>query len=93
MSAIERDYKAAVFRPTNELDRAFVDHISYAKPLVRVYEGQGHVYSAIEKYTLRGFYTPGTPDEVASMMLFLASDEARYITGHNLLVDGGWMAA
>jgi NAD(P)-dependent dehydrogenase (short-subunit alcohol dehydrogenase family) len=35
----------------------------------------------------------GTPDDVANAALFLASDEATYITGHNLFVDGGWMAA
>jgi len=35
----------------------------------------------------------GTPDDVANAALFLASDEATYITGHNLFVDGGWMAS
>ena len=34
----------------------------------------------------------GRPTDVASAALFLASDEATYITGHNLMVDGGWMA-
>ncbi len=35
----------------------------------------------------------GTPDDVARAALFLASDEATYLTGHTLFVDGGWMAA
>jgi NAD(P)-dependent dehydrogenase (short-subunit alcohol dehydrogenase family) len=35
----------------------------------------------------------GRPSDVANAALYLASDEATYITGHNLLVDGGWMAA
>lgn len=34
----------------------------------------------------------GKPGDVAHAALFLASDEATYITGHNLMVDGGWMA-
>jgi NAD(P)-dependent dehydrogenase (short-subunit alcohol dehydrogenase family) len=31
----------------------------------------------------------GTPEEVADVVLFLASDAARYVTGHELVVDGG----
>ncbi|TVU47377.1 hypothetical protein EJB05_06976, partial [Eragrostis curvula] len=42
---------------------------------------------------VRGFATlKGTtlrPRDVAEAVLFLASDESRYISGHNLVVDGG----
>lgn len=34
----------------------------------------------------------GTPAEVAGAAVFLASDAARYVTGHTLAVDGGYLA-
>lgn len=34
----------------------------------------------------------GTPEEVANAVLWLCSDQASFITGHPLAVDGGWVA-
>lgn len=34
----------------------------------------------------------GLPEDIAPSVSFLLSDEARYITGQNLIVDGGWTA-
>jgi NAD(P)-dependent dehydrogenase (short-subunit alcohol dehydrogenase family) len=33
-----------------------------------------------------------TPADIAPSVAFLLSDESTYITGHNLIVDGGWTA-
>jgi NAD(P)-dependent dehydrogenase (short-subunit alcohol dehydrogenase family) len=36
---------------------------------------------------------PGKPEEIATTALFLASDDSSYITGTDIIVDGGWVSA
>ncbi|HZQ23864.1 MAG TPA: glucose 1-dehydrogenase [Terriglobales bacterium] len=41
---------------------------------------------------IAGLHRIGEPVEVAGAVVFLASDAASLITGHTLLIDGGWTA-
>jgi NAD(P)-dependent dehydrogenase (short-subunit alcohol dehydrogenase family) len=47
----------------------------------------------IEKYEEKSpLKRMGKPEEIAPSVSFLLSDESSFITGHNLIVDGGWTA-
>lgn len=49
--------------------------------------------SFIERYEYKSpLKRMGHPEEIAPAISFLLSDEASFITGHNLMVDGGWTA-
>lgn len=56
-----------------------------------IFDGQNKKF--VKKYEHK---TPlkrmGNPDDIAPAVSFLLSDEAKYITGQNLAVDGGWTA-
>ena len=34
----------------------------------------------------------GNSKEVSNLIVFLISDESKYITGQNIFIDGGWTA-
>ncbi|RYE24706.1 MAG: SDR family oxidoreductase [Sphingobacteriales bacterium] len=49
--------------------------------------------SFIERYENKSpLKRMGNPEEIAPAIMFLLSDDASFITGHNLMVDGGWTA-
>jgi len=49
---------------------------------------------AVNATMLRHALTPrlGRPEDIAAMVVFLASDESAFITGQNICVDGGMLA-
>lgn len=70
--------------PGTILTRASSDHmksIGMTLPEFIAAEGPKHLLNRV-----------GTPREVAYAMLFLVSDEASFITGAHLMVDGGYTA-
>jgi NAD(P)-dependent dehydrogenase (short-subunit alcohol dehydrogenase family) len=52
--------------------------------------GLEHVYATIDSFQPIG--RPGRPEEIAHVVLFLASDEASFMTGSVVVADGGMTA-
>ncbi len=56
-----------------------------------IFDNQNSTF--IENYSKK---TPlqrmGLPNEIVGAVIFLASDASSYVTGHNIMVDGGWTA-
>lgn len=57
-------------------------------PMVQQAEGRTGQVQEIPSGVLP-FGTPGHPDDVAALVVFLASDESRFITGAELVIDNG----
>ncbi|MCK8671558.1 SDR family oxidoreductase [Rhodococcus sp. HM1] len=56
--------------------------------------GPGHEKEAEEVFVARQLIKRmGTPDEVAAVVVFLASSDASFMTGAAVPVDGGWSAS
>jgi NAD(P)-dependent dehydrogenase (short-subunit alcohol dehydrogenase family) len=59
-------------------------------PLVAPLKARPDIYNKLAAHTV--FNRWSEPAEVATVVAFLASDAASYITGSALMVDGGWTA-
>jgi 3alpha(or 20beta)-hydroxysteroid dehydrogenase len=58
-------------------------------PMADLFDSLG-IRSAVDERIPLG--REATPEDVASLVLYLASDESRYSTGSEFVVDGGWTA-
>ncbi|MBC9958110.1 SDR family NAD(P)-dependent oxidoreductase [Yimella sp. cx-51] len=53
-------------------------------------QANGEFVQALKDHTLTG--TVGAPEDIKTALLFLASPHSRFVTGANIVVDGGWTA-
>jgi gluconate 5-dehydrogenase len=58
-----------------------------AFPNVKVQRNKQFIKKLKQKIPIKRI---GEPEDISGSVVFLASDAANYITGHNLVVDGGW---
>lgn len=58
-------------------------------PMLRAGAEEEELKKWLEKIPLKRI---GRPEEVSAMVVFLASEEASYVTGATFYVDGGWLA-
>jgi NAD(P)-dependent dehydrogenase (short-subunit alcohol dehydrogenase family) len=59
-------------------------------PMTEARRGDPEVYKLTVSRIPLGRY--GQPEDVAYGVLYLASDESSYVTGSELVIDGGWTA-
>jgi NAD(P)-dependent dehydrogenase (short-subunit alcohol dehydrogenase family) len=71
----------------NNVAVGVVDAGMFPKLVERGELSQAWIDAAMRNTPLRRF---GTPDEIADAVVFLASKQAKYITGQTLFVDGGY---
>lgn len=90
--------KAGVLNLTKSLANEFAPYVIRVNsvspgfvetPLIEESLQNEKFVKAVERNTALGRFA--RPDEIASVIAFVASDEASFMTGADILVDGGWL--
>lgn len=92
--------KGGVVQMTRQLavdfakDRIIVNAVAPGRIVTGTHPGDDDLESNTFDYSRSRtpFFRLGRVEDVAGAALFLASDDCSFVSGHNLLVDGGWMA-
>jgi NAD(P)-dependent dehydrogenase (short-subunit alcohol dehydrogenase family) len=74
----------------NSVHPGFIDTPLLRPDSMRERHGSAEIYQAILDVTPMGRL--GRPEEVAAGVAYLASDDATFVTGSELYIDGGYMA-
>jgi len=59
-------------------------------PMTEARRADPEIYKLMVSRIPLGRY--GQPEEVALAVIYLASDESAFVTGSELVIDGGWTA-
>ena len=94
LSVIMPYYKKKNFFKSSFL--SFINQKVRSKELIIVYDDKnieelGYIRKIVKNYNNKvPMKRMGTPDDIAPLVTFLLSNDAKYITGQNIAVDGGW---
>lgn len=88
--AVAKDYIAKGVR-CNAICPGTVESPSWHDRVRALGETMGSYEEALQAFTERQpMGRVGTPEEIAALAVYLGSDESAFVTGQEMIIDGGW---